>query len=96
MCVKAMTNIIPISISPGQGKTLLSLVCQYLQQESSWILSARSMWVFMMSSNFPENLAYIPSINSTCTPNTLSLSDNGVIASNHVSREDIISIKTQH
>ena len=51
------------------------------------------MWVFRTSRKFQDNLVYLTSRKSTCTPNTVYLSANGMIASNHFSREEIISNK---
>ena len=93
MYVKAMTKIIPIRISPDSGKTHMSSINGYLQQETPWIIGTWSMWVFRMSRKSQDNLVYLTSRKSTCTPNTVCLSANGMIASNHFSREYIISSK---
>ena len=96
MCVKDMNKMMTISIRIASGKTLISSIRGYLKQEAYCILGACSMWVFSQSKNFPENFGYLPSRELNCTPNTVSISANGVIASNHLSREDIISRQTQH
>ena len=90
MCVKAMTNILQKRIRPASGATLLSYVYGYLQQEASCIIGGYSVWVFRSSRKSPENHGCIPSIKSNYALNTMSLSDNGVISSNHFSREDIL------
>ena len=87
MCVKDMTKIIPSRIGIALGVILMSSIHGCLQQEASWIICALSIGVFWLSKDFPDNLGYIPSINSTCTPNNVSLSSSGTISSNHFSRE---------
>ena len=80
ICVKDITRILPRIIITASGKTLMSYFHGYMQQYLSWTIDTFLMCIFRMSRNFPENFGYLPSRNSTCTPNTMSLSANGVIS----------------